>query len=177
MPFLRRASGTKGECPLAPQSTGRNRADNGQNSRHRSWLRRMAADPDHRIDPHPAYRWERQVDFRIHVWPPSARDGSVGCAAAASALILGEIAGDTTMMSAQENDLITRVAPGTPCGNLMRRYWQPAALVEELAERRPVKPVRLLGEDLVLFRDEQGRYGLLHRQCPPRGAALALGRR
>ena len=70
------------------------------------------------------------------------------------------------MMSAQENDLITRIGPGTPCGNLMRRYWQPAALVEELAGPRPVKAVRLLGESLVLFRDEQGRYGLLHRHCP-----------
>ena len=49
----------------------------------------------------------------------------------------------------------------------MRRYWQPAALVDELQGRRPVKPVRLLGENLVLFRDEQGRYGLLRRHCPP----------
>ena len=60
------------------------------------------------------------------------------------------------MMSAADNDLITRIAPGTPCGNLMRRYWQPAALVDELTGGRPVKPVRLLGENLVLFRDEQG---------------------
>ena len=81
------------------------------------------------------------------------------------------------MMSAQENDLITRIGPGTPCGNLMRRYWQPAALVDELEGPRPVKPVRLLGENLVLFRDEQGRYGLLDRHCPHRGADLAFGRR
>ena len=66
------------------------------------------------------------------------------------------------MMSAQENDLITRITPGTPCGNFMRRYWQPAALVDELAGQRPVKAVRLLGENLVLFRDEHGRHGLLH---------------
>jgi nitrite reductase/ring-hydroxylating ferredoxin subunit len=81
------------------------------------------------------------------------------------------------MMSAQENELITRIGPGTPCGALMRRYWQPAALVEELDGARPVKAVRLLGEDLVLFRDEQGRYGLLDRHCPHRGADLAFGRR
>jgi phenylpropionate dioxygenase-like ring-hydroxylating dioxygenase large terminal subunit len=81
------------------------------------------------------------------------------------------------MMSAQENELITRIGPGTPCGALMRRYWQPAALVEELDGPRPVKAVRLLGEDLVLFRDEQGRYGLLRRDCPHRGADLAFGRR
>jgi phenylpropionate dioxygenase-like ring-hydroxylating dioxygenase large terminal subunit len=81
------------------------------------------------------------------------------------------------MMSAQENELITRIGPGTPCGGLMRRYWQPAALVEELDGPRPVKAVRLLGEDLVLFRDEAGRYGLLRRDCPHRGADLAFGRR
>ncbi len=81
------------------------------------------------------------------------------------------------MMSAQENELITRIGPGTACGALMRRYWQPAALKEELAGPRPVKALRLLGEDLVLFRDEAGRYGLLDRHCPHRGADLAFGRR
>src|SRR5262249_58629393 len=77
----------------------------------------------------------------------------------------------------QENDLTPRIGPGTPCGELMRRYWQPAALVDELEGPRPVKPVRLLGENLVLFRDEGGRYGLLDRHCPHRGADLAFGRR
>ena len=51
------------------------------------------------------------------------------------------------MLSAEQNDLITRIGPGTPAGTLMRRYWQPAALVDELAGNRPVKPVRLLGEE------------------------------
>jgi len=55
------------------------------------------------------------------------------------------------MLSKEQNDLITRIGPGTPAGTLMRRYWQPAALVDELAGNRPVKPVRLLGEHLVLF--------------------------
>jgi hypothetical protein len=80
------------------------------------------------------------------------------------------------MLSAEQNDLITRIGPGTPAGTLMRRYWQPAALVDELAGNRPVKPVRLLGEDLVLFRDENGRYGLLDRACPHRGTDLTFGR-
>ena len=80
------------------------------------------------------------------------------------------------MLSAEQNDLITRTGPGTPAGTLMRRYWQPAALVDELAGNRPVKPVRLLGEDLVVFRDEQGRYGLIDRSCPHRGTDLAYGR-
>ena len=80
------------------------------------------------------------------------------------------------MLSAEQNDLITRTGPGTPAGALMRRYWQPAALVDELLGNRPVKPVRLLGENLVLFRDEQGRYGLIERACPHRGTDLAFGR-
>ena len=57
------------------------------------------------------------------------------------------------MLSAEQNDLITRTGPDTPAGELMRRYWQPAALVDEFAGNRPVKPVRLLGENLVMFRD------------------------
>jgi len=72
--------------------------------------------------------------------------------------------------------MITRAGPGTPAGVLMRRYWQPAALVDELVGNRPVKSVRLLGENLVLFRDEQGRYGLIERACPHRGTDLAFGR-
>jgi phenylpropionate dioxygenase-like ring-hydroxylating dioxygenase large terminal subunit len=80
------------------------------------------------------------------------------------------------MMSKEQNDLITRVGPGAPCGKLMRLYWQPVALVEELDERRPVKAVRVLGEDFVLFGDGKGRYGLLDRDCAHRGADLAFGR-
>jgi phthalate 4,5-dioxygenase oxygenase subunit len=80
------------------------------------------------------------------------------------------------VLSAEQNDLITRSGPGTPAGLLLRRYWQPAALVDELVGHRPVKPVRLLGENLVLFRDEHGRYGLIERACPHRGTDLAFGR-
>jgi len=80
------------------------------------------------------------------------------------------------MLSAEQNDLITQVGPGTPAGTLMRRYWQPAALVDELSSNRAVKPVQLLGESLVLFRDHKGRYGLLERACPHRGTDLAHGR-
>src|SRR6185437_4403055 len=80
------------------------------------------------------------------------------------------------MMSAEQNDRITRTGRGTPAGTLMRRYWQPAALVDELSAARPLRPVRLMGEDFVLFRDESGRFGLLDRHCPHRGADLAFGR-
>lgn len=80
------------------------------------------------------------------------------------------------MISAEQNDFITRVGPGTPAGALLRRYWQPIALMEELEEKRPVRAVRLMGQDFVLFRDEKGELGLLDRDCPHRGADLAFGR-
>ncbi len=80
------------------------------------------------------------------------------------------------MLSAEDNERLTRIGPGTPCGDVLRRYWQPAALSEELAGERPVKAVRLLGEDLVLFRDADGRVGLIDRHCCHRGADLSFGR-
>lgn len=80
------------------------------------------------------------------------------------------------MLSAERNEMVTRTGPGTPAGNLMRLYWQPAALVEELDAQRPVKAIELLGQKFVLFRDDQGRYSLLDRACPHRGADLAFGR-
>src|SRR5437868_6859281 len=83
---------------------------------------------------------------------------------------------EVAMLSAEQNDRITRIGPSTPAGELLRRYWQPAALVDELSGNRPIKPVRLLGEELVIFQDETGRYGLLGRACPHRGTDLAYGR-
>ena len=80
------------------------------------------------------------------------------------------------MISAEQNDFITRVGPGTPAGTLLRRYWQPVALADELAGPRPVKPVQLMGQHFVLFRDEKGQLGMLDRDCPHRGADLAFGR-
>lgn len=81
------------------------------------------------------------------------------------------------MMSKEQNEMISRVGAGTPAGEVLRQYWHPAALVEELPEGRPVAPVRLLGEDLVLFRDNNGELGLLDRYCPHRGVDLCFGRR
>ncbi len=80
------------------------------------------------------------------------------------------------MMSREQNDEITRVGSGTPAGELLRRYWMPAALSDELAGERPLTPVTLMGERLVLFRDENGTLGLVQRQCPHRGADLCYGR-
>ena len=78
------------------------------------------------------------------------------------------------METAEQNQLLTRVGQGTPMGNLLRRYWQPIAAAVEL-EKRWTRRVRLFGENLVLFRDRQGRVGLIAEQCPHRGASFAHG--
>ena len=80
------------------------------------------------------------------------------------------------MLSKEDNDLLTQTGPGTPGGAFMRRYWQPVALVEELQPDGPPLAVRLLSEDLVLFRDDAGRIGLLGIHCPHRGTDLSYGR-
>ena len=78
------------------------------------------------------------------------------------------------MLTAEQNEMLTRVGPGTPCGDLMRRYWQPIAAVSELQDKY-TKRIRLLGEDLVLFKDRQGRRGLIAEACPHRRASLGFG--
>ena len=80
------------------------------------------------------------------------------------------------MLTQEQNDLLTRTGPGTPGGELLRRYWQPAALSEELPPGGAPLPIRLLSEDLVLFRDERGRIGLIGLHCLHRGADLSYGR-
>jgi 5,5'-dehydrodivanillate O-demethylase len=79
------------------------------------------------------------------------------------------------MLTAEQNELLTRIGPGTPCGDMMRRYWHPIAAVSELDGLKWNKRVRLLGEDLVLYRDKKGKYGLITEQCPHRRASLAYG--
>jgi phenylpropionate dioxygenase-like ring-hydroxylating dioxygenase large terminal subunit len=81
------------------------------------------------------------------------------------------------MLSKEENELLTRVGPGTAMGTLLRHYWIPALLSEELSgpDCTPVR-VRLLGEDLVAFRDTNGTVGLIAANCPHRGASLFFGR-
>jgi phthalate 4,5-dioxygenase len=81
------------------------------------------------------------------------------------------------MLSREENQLVTRVGQGTPMGNAMRRYWIPALLSHQIVEPDgPPVRVRLLGEDLVAFRDSQGRIGLLDEFCPHRRVSLYFGR-
>ncbi len=71
------------------------------------------------------------------------------------------------MLTLEANERFTQVGPGTPCGELMRRYWHPVAGASELNERYTT-PVRLLGEDLVLYKDRSGTLGLVGSQCPHR---------
>jgi 5,5'-dehydrodivanillate O-demethylase len=80
------------------------------------------------------------------------------------------------MLTREENERLTRVGPGTPGGELLRRYWLPVGVASELSERNPTQLVRILGETLVLFRDKSGRIGLLQDKCPHRGASLSYGR-
>jgi len=81
------------------------------------------------------------------------------------------------MLARDENERVTRVGRGTPMGEAMRRYWIPALLTWELPEPDcPPVRVKLLGEELVAFRDTQGRIGILDERCPHRQASLFLGR-
>src|SRR3954469_12164598 len=80
------------------------------------------------------------------------------------------------MLTRGQNESICMTGPGTPGGELMRRYWQPVALAEELPIGGAPIPVELLSEKLVLFRDEHGAPALIVRRCPHRGADLSYGR-
>jgi phthalate 4,5-dioxygenase len=80
------------------------------------------------------------------------------------------------MMAKEESDLLTVTGPGTPGGELLRRYWQPAALSEELEAGGDPLAVKLLGEELVVFRDDKRRVGLLDAHCAHRGTDLSYGR-
>src|SRR4051794_23256524 len=80
------------------------------------------------------------------------------------------------MLSRELNERIVRVGAGTPMGRALRAYWLPAVLIEELeADGTPLR-VRLLGENLIAFRDTNGKVGLIQDNCPHRGASLFFGR-
>lgn len=80
------------------------------------------------------------------------------------------------MLTKEENEFLTRVGPGTPAGEMLRRYWHPVAVAQELSQDQPTRFVRLLGENLVLFRDKLGHVGLIGDRCSHRGASLCYGR-
>ena len=78
------------------------------------------------------------------------------------------------MLNSSKNELLTRVGAGTPMGELLRRYWMPIGAVSEF-EQRSIKAVRLLGEDLTLYKDLSGTFGLVDRHCPHRRADMSYG--
>src|ERR1700681_2437871 len=78
------------------------------------------------------------------------------------------------MLTAAKNELLTRVDPGTPMGDLLRRYWMPIGGAAEI-DQAAIKPIRLMGEDLVVYKDLGSRYGLGERHCPHRRANLSYG--
>ena len=81
------------------------------------------------------------------------------------------------MLTSEQNERLAHVGPGTPLGETLRRYWLPALLSEELAEPDgPPVRVRLLGEDLIAFRDSNGAVGLVSAYCPHRRAPMFFGR-
>lgn len=79
------------------------------------------------------------------------------------------------VLTAEANEVLTKVGPGTPGGELLRRYWQPVAFAEDLTDEKPRKRLRILGEDLVLYRKEHGGYALIAEQCAHRLASLFYG--
>ena len=78
------------------------------------------------------------------------------------------------MLSTEENELLTRIGPGTRMGALLRRYWHPVAGTAEMANRWTMR-IRILGEDLVLYKNRAGGSGLIAERCPHRGVSLAFG--
>ena len=79
------------------------------------------------------------------------------------------------MISSEQNERLTRIGPGTPCGELLRRYWQPLCPAAEITPANPKKRIRIMGEDLLVFRDGEGRIGCVEEFCKHRGASLYYG--
>jgi len=79
------------------------------------------------------------------------------------------------VLTKEENELITRIGPGTPCGELLRRYWHPVFIAHELTPEKPKARIKILGEELVIFRGEDGQYGLVGEHCSHRGTSLYYG--
>jgi len=80
------------------------------------------------------------------------------------------------VLTHEENILLTQVSRGTPCGELLRRYWHPVAAAAELTDEKPIRAVKILNEELVVYRNRRGEYGLVGEHCPHRSASLAFGR-
>src|SRR5205085_3907036 len=108
---------------------------------------------------------------------PSSRRASRGPGSPQKSMLSVSYGGGGAVLSREDNELITRTGPGTPMGEVMRRYWMPILLEREVAEPdgEPVR-VQVLGEHLVAFRDTKSRIGLLEEFCPHRRVSLWLGR-
>lgn len=78
------------------------------------------------------------------------------------------------MLTKEQNEQLTRVGPGTPMGELLRRYWHPIAATSQMKDRHTMR-IRILGEDLVLYKDRSGDYGLVGPQCPHRKMSMMYG--
>src|SRR5829696_5814627 len=78
------------------------------------------------------------------------------------------------MLTREANERLTQVGPGTPMGNLLRRYWHAVAATAEL-DKEPVLAVKILGENLALYRSRNGDLGLMAERCPHRGASMVYG--
>jgi 5,5'-dehydrodivanillate O-demethylase len=79
------------------------------------------------------------------------------------------------MLSKEMNEMLTKVGPGTPAGELLRRYWQPICYEFEITDEKPKKRVKIMGEDLIVFRDTEGQYGCFEERCVHRGCSLYYG--
>ena len=118
------------------------------------------------------------VTEEVRHGPPATSGAATGPAPAPlprpeSAIPQGRYRGHGVRSMAEPDPELVRVGPGTPCGEYLRRFWHPVATSSEIAEL-PVA-IRILGEDLVVFRDGEGRIGLVHRHCPHRRASLEYG--
>src|SRR5439155_17996602 len=132
----------------------------------------------HRAPPHgSASADQHPLRHRAHDDQQSAGERCWRCAGLDGDVEHPRLGRQELMLTQEENALLTRVGPGTPMGTLLRRYWMPACLSEELPapDCDPIR-VRLLGEDFVAFRDSEGRVGVMDEFCPHRRASLVLGR-
>lgn len=78
-------------------------------------------------------------------------------------------------LTTEQTDLLTQTAAGTPAGELLRRYWHPLAVAEDLTDERPIRPLRVLSENLVLYRNKRGQVGLMQERCTHHGVLLYQG--
>src|SRR5712692_6187471 len=126
---------------------------------------RMSAD-EHLSPPALSQREREPLVHIVHTW----------CDKSKYLVRSAKTRGGVALLKQTDNQLLTQVSPGTPMGELMRRYWHPVAAAAELDDSPfRTKGIRILGEDLVLYRDRSGQLGLITRYCPHRRVDLGIG--